>query len=89
MDAVMTSLIAVAGTLLGSLLTYLFQRRTALRTEAAARSERLRQDQLAACAGFAGAITELKRAVMASWFKRATPPPCPAPGGRPRGASDG
>ena len=73
MDAVMTSLIAVAGTLLGSLLTYLFQRRTALRTEAAARSERLRQEQLAACAGFAGAITELKRAVMASWFKRATP----------------
>ena len=69
-SAVMTSLIAVAGTLLGSFSTYLFQRRTALRAEAATRSERLRQEQLAACGGFAAAITELKRAVIATWFKR-------------------
>jgi len=70
MSAVLTSLIAVAGTLLGSLSTYLFQRRTALRAEATARRERLRQEQLSACAGFAAAVTELKRAIIATWFKR-------------------
>lgn len=70
MSAVLVSLIAVAGTLLGSFSTYLFQRRTALHAESVARSERLRQEQLAVCGGFATAISELKRAVIASWFRR-------------------
>ncbi|WP_141276421.1 hypothetical protein [Pseudonocardia hydrocarbonoxydans] len=70
MDAVFVSLIAVAGTLLGSFSTYLFQRRTALHTEAAARRERLRQDRLAACAGYAAAVTEVRRAVVTAWFRR-------------------
>jgi membrane protein YqaA with SNARE-associated domain len=43
-SAILVSLIAIAGTLLGSLTTYLFQRRTALHAEATARVERLRQD---------------------------------------------
>ncbi|MDT0353959.1 hypothetical protein [Pseudonocardia charpentierae] len=64
------SLIAVAGTLLGSLSTYLFQRRTAARSEAIAREERFRQDRLAACGEFAAAVTELKRAVVTAWFRR-------------------
>ena len=46
MSAVLVSLIAVAGTLLGSLSTYIFQRRTALRAEVVARNERRRQDRL-------------------------------------------
>ncbi|MBW0128053.1 hypothetical protein [Pseudonocardia oceani] len=70
MDAVVVSLIAVAGTLLGSLTTYLFQRRTALHTETTARAERLRQDRLAACGAFAAAVTEVKRAVITAWFRR-------------------
>ncbi len=70
MNAVLASLIAVAGTLLGSLSTYLFQRRSALRAETVARDERLRQEQLAACSEFAAAISELKRGVIASWFRR-------------------
>ena len=45
MSAVLASLIAVAGTLLGSLSTYLFQRRTAQHTATAARAERIRQEQ--------------------------------------------
>jgi hypothetical protein len=69
-NAVLASLIAVAGTLLGSLSTYLFQRRTALHTEAAARQERLRQERLVACAEFAASITEVKRAVITAWFRR-------------------
>ena len=64
MNAVLASLIAVAGTLLGSLSTYLFQRRNALRAETVARDERLRQEQLAACSEFAAAISELKRGVI-------------------------
>jgi hypothetical protein len=70
MSAVLVSLIAVAGTLLGSFTTYLFQRRTALHAEAVARNERLRQDRLAACGAFAAAITEVKRAVITAWFRR-------------------
>lgn len=70
MSAVLVSLIAVAGTLLGSLSTYLFQRRTALHAETVARNERLRQDRLAACGTFAAAVTEVKRAVITAWFRR-------------------
>src|SRR5689334_11325211 len=70
MSAVLVSLIAVAGTLLGSLSTYLFQRRTALHTERVTREERLRQDRLAACGTFAAVITEVKRAVITAWFRR-------------------
>lgn len=70
MSAVLVSLIAVAGTLLGSLSTYVFQRRTAIHAERIAREERLRQDRLAACGAFAAAITEVKRAVITAWFRR-------------------
>src|SRR4051794_36084131 len=69
-SAVLVSLIAVAGTLLGSLSTYLFQRRTAMHAETVARNERLRQDRLAACGTFAAAITDVKRAVITAWFRR-------------------
>lgn len=37
---------------------------------AAARSERSRPEQLAACSASAGALTELKRAVITGWFRR-------------------
>jgi hypothetical protein len=72
MSAVLVSLIAVAGTLLGSLTTYLFQRQTARHTEATARAERLRQDRLVACGDFIAAVTEVKRAVITAWFRRDT-----------------
>ena len=64
MSAVLVSLIAVAGTLLGSLTTYLFQRQTARHTEATARAERLRQDRRVACGDFIAAVTEVERAVI-------------------------
>jgi hypothetical protein len=67
---VYASLIAVAGTLPGSLSTYLFQRRTAARSEVIARDERFRQDRLKACGEFVAAVTELKRAVVTAWFRR-------------------
>lgn len=73
MSALYASLIAVFGTLLGSLSTYLFQARSAARAEASARTERLRQDRLAACSEFAAAITALKAAVVAAWLRREDP----------------
>jgi hypothetical protein len=66
-SAVYASLIAVFGTLLGSVSTYLFQQRTA----AGARKERLREDRVAACSEFAAAITNLKTGVVAAWLRRA------------------
>ncbi len=70
MNALLTGVIGVAATLLGSFSTYLFQSRTAKRTEAFARDERLRQEQLAACSAFAAALTELKQGLVTLWFYR-------------------
>jgi hypothetical protein len=60
----------VAGTLLGASSTYWFQQRAAQRAEATARQERLRQDQLAACSEFAAAVTDLRRGLIAVWFRQ-------------------
>lgn len=73
LSAVFASLIAVVGTLLGSLSTFLFQQRTAVRAEVSAREERLRQERLAAYSAFAAAVTELKRGVVAAWLRRSDP----------------
>lgn len=60
MEAVLTVLIGIAGALLGSYTTYLFQNRTAERSQAFERDERRRQEQVDACTGFAAAITQLR-----------------------------
>lgn len=69
-DAWVGSVIAVAGTLLGSVAGYVFQRVNAGRTERFARDERLREERMAAYSGYAGAITDLRRAVISLWFVR-------------------
>ncbi|MFJ9787035.1 hypothetical protein ACIRSS_46195 [Amycolatopsis sp. NPDC101161] len=74
MNGVLTSVIAVCGTLAGSALTYLFARLTARRTEKAAREERHRQELIAACAEFAGSMTELRQRVVSLWFVRQLDP---------------
>jgi hypothetical protein len=68
-SAVVTSLIAVAGTLLGSFSTYWFQQQVAQRAEVTARQERLREDRLVACSEFAAAVTDLRRGELAVWFR--------------------
>jgi hypothetical protein len=68
--AFLASAIAVAGTLLGSATTYMFQRFTAGRAEEFARDERLRQERLAAYSAFAGAITALRQKVIDLWFSQ-------------------
>lgn len=77
MSAVVASLIAVAGTLLGASSTYWFQQRAAQRAEATARQERLRQDQLAACSEFAAAVDALEAAGVESlWLPGMVQAPC-------------
>jgi hypothetical protein len=71
MSTVLTSLVAIVGTLLGSLSTYVFQQRIAARAKVEAREERLRQERVAAYSAYATAITELKRGAIAAWFQRA------------------
>src|ERR1700749_4389887 len=63
MSAVAASLIAVAGTLLGSFSTYWFQQK-------GARQERLRQDMLAAGAEFAARVFDLRRAEGGGWLRK-------------------
>ncbi|MEW9530400.1 hypothetical protein [Microbispora sp. NPDC049125] len=69
MEAVLSGLIGVLGTLLGSVVTYYFQRQSAERTERIARTERLRQERLAAYSEFAGAATDLRRAAYDRWHR--------------------
>ena len=69
-NAVLTGIIGVAATLLGSFSTYLFQSRTAGRAETFARDERLRQEQLIACSAYAVSLTALKRGLITLWFRR-------------------
>lgn len=69
MEAVLTSLIAVSGTLLGSVLTFAVQRRTSARAEVFARSQQLRQDRLTTYSAYAGAVTALKQATVTLWFR--------------------
>ena len=65
MAVVVTSLIAVAGTLMGSGLTYMFQRWNVGRAEEFARLDRLRQERMAAFSAFAGAVTDHRQVVPA------------------------
>jgi hypothetical protein len=68
---VWAAVVAVAGTLLGSTVTYVFQRLTVGRTERFARAERMRQEQIAAYSAFAGAAADLRRGLVTMWFRRA------------------
>jgi hypothetical protein len=65
---IVTSIVAVVGTLLGSLATHYFQRRNRADTERFERSERLRQERLGAYTTFGGALVNLRRAHMDRWY---------------------
>ncbi|MFG1646238.1 hypothetical protein ACGFMK_38670 [Amycolatopsis sp. NPDC049252] len=62
MSSIWTAVVAVAGTLLGSGLTYLFQRLTLRRTAAEARSEKRREEFTNAVAAYASVAATLRRA---------------------------
>ncbi|GGW64926.1 hypothetical protein CP966_12255 [Streptomyces galilaeus] len=62
MGGALASLVAVAGTLLGSFATFLFQRRTADRAEAFMWRRLTREERLTAYSGFAEAVVAYRRA---------------------------
>ncbi|MGW5106725.1 hypothetical protein [Nocardia sp. NPDC004123] len=64
-----TALIAVAGTLLGSIVTHYFQRASAQRTIRQSFSERLRQDRLNAYNAFAAAAIEYRHHQIERWHR--------------------
>ena len=70
MGGALTSLVAVAGTLLGSTLTYVFQRRTAGRAERFARDERLRQERVSTYSAFAEAVMAYRHKELTIWLQR-------------------
>lgn len=61
MESVVTSLVAILGTLLGATTTYAFQIRTAKQARQSATEERLWQERLAAYSTFAGALTDFRK----------------------------
>ena len=69
MEAIWTAVIAVAGTLLGSAVTYLFQRRASERSEAFSFQQQLRAERMIAYSDFAGTIAEFSRSQDHRWFR--------------------
>jgi hypothetical protein len=67
-EIIVTSIVAVVGTLLGSLATHYFQRRNRADAERFERGERLRQERVSAYTAFGGALVSLRRAQMDRWF---------------------
>src|SRR5947207_9075780 len=63
------AIVAVAGTLLGSVATFLFQRSVSERQERFARAERHRSERLAAYVEFATAATDLRRSAYDRWHR--------------------
>ncbi|WP_273732879.1 hypothetical protein [Mycolicibacterium septicum] len=70
MTTVWASVVAVAGTLLGACLTYVFQLRSAERTIQSNRAEQRRKELAAAAAAYAAAASELCRAEYDRGIKR-------------------
>jgi hypothetical protein len=67
MQAVYASLVAVFGTLLGAVTTYVFQRRAAVSATRDSRADRLREERLATYSAFAGAVTDYRSSQYRRW----------------------
>ncbi|MFI5755047.1 hypothetical protein [Streptomyces sp. NPDC051569] len=74
MEALWTSVVAVGGTLLGAVVTHLFQRLASRRGELFARSEALRQERIATYSAFAAALEEYRRGQTERWYRKQQDP---------------
>lgn len=70
MDTAIAAVVAVIGTLLGSVLTYQFQQRASERTAALDARERSRQERLDAYAAFGGAAVRCRAASLDLYHRR-------------------
>jgi hypothetical protein len=66
----LSTLLAVVGTLLGAVVTHLFQRRAADRAQGFAVGQQLRSDRLNVYSDFAGAVTEFRRGQQDRWHRK-------------------
>lgn len=78
MSDLISSVVAVLGTLAGAALTYAFAERTRSRDRIAGRQEASRQERLAAYSGFIAALTDFRRAQYDRWHRRRDDPGGPA-----------
>lgn len=69
MEAIWTSVVAVGGTLLGAVITHLFQRLASGRSELFARSEALRQERIATYSAFAAAAEDYRHGQADRWYR--------------------
>ncbi|APA99956.1 hypothetical protein [Nocardia seriolae] len=74
MTALWTTVVGVAATLLGSLLTFYMQRAVADRATALQRAERDRQERLDAYSRFAGAAIRYRLSELTRWHRQAEAP---------------
>ncbi|MFE5119019.1 hypothetical protein [Streptomyces sp. NPDC056669] len=70
MDGVLSALIAITGTLLGSSVTHVFQRRASAHDQIFAAQQQLRSDRMAVYSDFAGALTEFRRGQQDRWHRK-------------------
>lgn len=78
MQGLLTGLFAVVGTLVGSVVTYLLQRRNTEHAERSAREQRLWQERLQAYSAFAEATIEFRRSQYDRWHRHNEDPSSPA-----------
>ena len=74
MQGAVTAVIAVAGTLLGAAITYLFQRMNAQRAEAFSFQQQLRSERMIVYSDFAKIVKEYQRAQDSRWFRNCEDP---------------
>ncbi|UNO38449.1 hypothetical protein [Streptomyces sp. MST-110588] len=74
MEAVWTSVVAVGGTLLGAVVTHVFQRLASRRSEIFTRSEALRQERIATYSAYAAAVEEYRRGQADRWYRKLADP---------------
>ncbi|GHG52707.1 hypothetical protein GCM10018779_14160 [Streptomyces griseocarneus] len=65
---------AVAGTLLGSVITHAFQRLASRRGELFTRAEALRQERMAAYGAFAAAVEDYRHGQATRWYRKEEDP---------------
>jgi hypothetical protein len=70
MEAVLPALVAVVGTLLGSVITYRFQQNSFERAEKRSNKKQFRSERISLYSDFAGAIFEFRRAQSDWWISR-------------------
>ncbi|MFE1953718.1 MULTISPECIES: hypothetical protein [Streptomyces] len=63
------ALIAVLGTLLGSVVTHFFQGRATVRSAELARAEQMRQERISCYSAFAGELHDYRRAQNDRWYR--------------------